>query len=63
MSLGMFSWGAAALGGLMMGTLGQYVGVQAAMSVGGIAVISGAVLISSLALRHLLVGNSQGVRV
>ena len=63
MSLEMFSWGAAALGGLLMGAMGEYVGVQAAMSVGGIVVASGVVFISSLALRHLLVGHSQGVPV
>lgn len=59
MSLEMFSWGAAALGGLLMGTIGQYVGVQAAMSLGGLIVVVGAVTISFLSLRYLLVGNTQ----
>ena len=63
MSLEMFSWGAAAFGGVMMGTLGQYVGVQTAMSLGGIVVASGAVLISSVALRQLVVGQRQSVHV
>lgn len=59
MSLEMFSWGSAALGGLLMGTIGQYVGVEAAMSLGGIIVVAGAVTISFLSLRYLLVGHTH----
>ena len=59
MSLEQFTWGAAALGGLLMGTMGQYVGVQSTMSLGGIIVASTAVFVSFLALRQLLVGRDS----
>ena len=59
MSLEQFTWGAAALGGVLMGTMGQYVGVQSTMSLGGIIVASTAVFISFLALRQLLVGHDS----
>lgn len=40
MSLHQFTWGAAALGGLLMGTLGEYLGVKVALSIGGAVVMS-----------------------
>ena len=59
MSLDQLTWGAAAVGGVLMGTMGQYVGVQSAMSLGGIVVAATAVLLSFLALRQLLVGHDS----
>mgnify|MGYP000917571531 CR=1 FL=1 len=54
MSLEMFSWGAAAVGGLLMGAMGQYAGVRTTLSIGGIVVTSGAVAIFLATLRSLV---------
>ena len=57
MSIHQFTWGAAALGGLLMGALGQAVGAPSAMALGGLVVAGAAALAALTILRRLIAGG------
>ena len=57
MSIHMFSWGMTALGGLLMGALGQTLGVPFALGLGGLAVAAATVMVTVLTLRRALAGK------
>ena len=60
MSIHQFSWGAAALGSLLMGALGETVGAPLAMMLGGIVVAGAALLAAATALRRLVAHGIRG---
>ena len=60
MSIHQFSWGAAALGSLLMGALGETVGAPLAMMLGGSVVAGAALLAATTALRRLVAHGIQG---
>ncbi len=53
MSVHQFTWGAGALGGIIMGTVGEHFGVQTAIAVGGITISLAAILVGFSLLRQL----------
>ena len=54
MSLQQLTWGAAALGGLLMGALGETIGIQETLGLGGTIVAFSTVLVAFWVLRRLL---------
>ena len=54
LSLDQLTWGATAIGGLIMGGIGQYVGVRFAMGFGGTVLASAIVLLTSVFLRNFV---------
>ena len=54
LSLDQLTWGSAALGGLIMGGIGQYVSVRFAMGFGGIVLASAIVLLTSVFLKNFM---------
>lgn len=59
MSIHQFTWGATALGGLLMGAIGEGVGVAFALSLGGVLVAIATVVVALSALRRMLAGDSE----
>ena len=59
MSIHQLSWGATAIGGLLMGALGETVGVPAALSLGGLVVAVASVVVALASLRRVLAGGSE----
>ena len=59
MSIHQFGWGATSLGGLLMGALGETVGVPAALSLGGLVVAAATVVVALATLRRVLAGDSE----
>lgn len=53
MSVHQFTWGAGALGGIIMGTVGEHFGVQSAITIGGITISLAAILVGFSLLRQL----------
>ena len=59
MSIYQFSWGATAVGGLLMGVLGETMGVQAALSIGGIVVAAATAVVAVATLRRAPTGDGE----
>ncbi len=59
MSIHQFTWGATALGGLLMGGMGETVGVPAALGLGGLVVAAATVVVALTTLRQLLARSSE----
>ena len=55
MSIDQFTWGSSALGGLLMGVIGEKLGIESAFMIAGVLVVSTVVAVSWLMLRRLLV--------
>ena len=53
MSVHQFTWGAGALGGIIMGTIGEHFGIQTAIAVGGITIALASILVGFSILRQL----------
>lgn len=54
MSLHQFTWGATALGGLLMGGLAQNFGAPLALTVGGLATVTATAVVGATVLRRTL---------
>ena len=59
MSIYQFTWGATALGSLLMGALGQSIGVAATLSLSGLVVAAGVALLALSALRRMLPASTE----
>jgi MFS family permease len=59
MSIHQFTWGATALGGLLMGGIGETVGVSAALGLGGLVVAAATVVVALSTLRQVLARNND----
>ena len=57
MSIHQLSWGATALGGLLMGGLAEWQGVAAAIGFGGLVVTVASVVVGVAGLRRVLVAG------
>ena len=61
MSIYQFSWGATALGGLLMGGLAEIAGAPVALGLGGILVVSATMILSVFSLRRVLTMPSESL--
>jgi len=61
MSIHQFTWGATALGSLLMGALGETAGVPVALALGGIVITGATALVALTVLRRLVAGDSRRV--